>query len=456
MEKYVHFIGICGTAMAPAAKIMRDMGWNVSGSDKGFYPPISDYLRDNNLVCMPGFKASHITNPDLVVVGNAISLKNIELEEAKRKGIPIIHYPKLLQEFLVKEHSVVVAGTYGKTTTTALITWILECAQYNPSYMIGGVARNFSDGIRRTDSTWSVIEGDEYNAAKYDLEPKFIYYNPLYVILSSASWDHVDLYPTLASYIDSFKKLVDLIPPHGALFVKDGGENLEQIIKEAKCPVIPYSHSMFSITPTQGGTDISYGNDTAHTALIGYHNMENVAAAFSFAKHLSIPIPTIMDALSKFQGVKRRLEVRGVMNGITVIDDLAHSAIKAKASLKAIHQWYPNNRIWAVFEPHSMTARTKASMEWFKDSFISADFVIIGDIFRGNALSEDMKASSEGIVAAIDGKEGEKWAIKDTDMIVQKLATESKPGDIIVFMSSGGFGGVIQKTLDALTHEKTH
>ena len=335
---YVHIVGICGVTMAPLAVLYKNMGWKVTGSDRGFFPPMSTYLEENGIKIMPGFKAEHLKeNPDFVLVMAFITESNPEILEAKQKNIPVKVYADVLPELIERQNSVVISGDCGKTSTTAAVSWLLQSAGYNPSFMIGGIPKNFEHGIRKTDSLWSVMEGDEYVASSWDKTPRFLYYNPKYLILTDARWDHMDKYETEEEYVDIFRKLANKVPSDGVIIANKKGRNIDKIIG--------------SLTSSKKPEVIFYTEDDSRDFKLPFMGKiwaENLGAAIKLARRIGIKDKEIQRGLSSFSGVKRRQEVRFRGERVVVIDDNAHTPVKVSGGLEALSQMFPDYKFLVV------------------------------------------------------------------------------------------------------------
>ncbi|MFA4873039.1 MAG: Mur ligase domain-containing protein [Patescibacteria group bacterium] len=464
-KRHIHFIGICGTAMAPVAKMFWDLGWRVTGSDKGIYPPISDYLKQNKIAYYVGFHPERIGNPDKVVVGNYISLVNPEFSAIRERGIPYQSYPEALREYVIKSNSIVVAGSFGKTTTTALLAWIWECAGRRPSFMAGGMMRNFPNSVRSNDSLWSIVEGDEYPACRWNPVPKFSFYDPHFLVLTGVQWDHADIYTTEESYIEMFKKLVASMPPNGLICAALDRPHMRDVLNKASAPVVWYGR-------TGSGADWStevlyqkkatkmtfYGpsNETigpVSVPLLGSIAFDHFTGAVALARASGIDQTAIMQALTSFQGVCRRLEVRGVVNKVSIIDDFAHSPSKAKSAIDAVKQTFNRGRVIVVFEPN-VGNRLRSLAPSYRDAFNSANTVIVPRL-SATKHNENTEARLDGaqlaqIISSSNTHIEEVVYIDDDIQVVQKLQKIAQPGDCILFLGSHGFRGMIEQTLECL------
>ncbi len=462
----VHFIGICGTAMAPVAVMMRNLGFNVTGSDKGFFPPVSVYLKQNNMSLLLGYKKEHITSDiDFVVIGNSQGKDNPEVIEVLSRKIPYYSYPEILKKYLIKENSIVVAGEFGKTTITSAIAHILSCSKLEPSFMFGGVPLNFKDACVSSKGKFSVLEGDEYNSAFFDKKSKFLHYSPKYLVVTGLVWDHVDLFPTKEEYIQAYKDLVMMLPGDGALFLNsDGQDVINNLVDIAQCPIYTFSIMRNDTSFYLESVDLSSDNVARfklrdnikklsydfETSLIGMHNIQNIIAAVALSLTITtISYEDIFRAVKSFLGVKRRLEVRYNKNNIMVIDDFAHSPVKIQTAIQAVRKKFPDRHIISVFEPHTMSARDKKTLNWYSGIFKGSDSVIIADIFKGNTLSEDTKVNPDDIVNIIKNDVPDSSHISNV-LLADEIKKKMKDGDIFLFMSSGSFSGALEKLLREL------
>src|SRR6267378_2081702 len=388
--KHIHLIGVCGTAMASLAGMLHERGFRVTGSDSASYPPMSDFLAELEIPLAQPFEARNLVpTPDLVVVGNAISRGNPELEHVLDQRIPFSSLPQLLhEEFLRGKEVLVVAGTHGKTTTTSMLAWIFHTAGMQPSFLIGGIAENFSSSFQLGQGKHFILEGDEYDTAFFDKGPKFLHYFPDGLILTSVEFDHADIYKDLDAVETAFKRLVNLIPRRGRIIAFDTGESVERCLERAFCPVERYGSADRA---TWRITNLKFGGDrTSWTVLCegkawadfdfplaGEYNVWNASAAAALAADYGVPKEVIADALRSFKSVKRRLEVKAEVNGVTIIDDFAHHPTAIEQTLRALRARYSSARLWAVLEPRSNTLRRKILQEALASSLSLADEVII-------------------------------------------------------------------------------
>ena len=473
MAKRIHLIGACGTAMASLAGMLQAAGHRVTGSDAAAYPPMSDLLAGLGIPLMQPYAAANLElPPDLVIVGNAISRGNVELEYVLDTRIPFTSMAAMLHdEFLASRERLVVAGTHGKTTTTSMLAWIYEVVsrtqgEFAPSFLIGGVAENFGtsfmvrplkDGTRQP----FILEGDEYDTAFFDKGPKFLHYFPDAAILTHVEFDHADIYPDLTAVKTAFKRLVNLVPRRGRVVAFDGSENVSECVARAFCAVERYgfgleSHWRMTDLRHEGGvshwTLLREGKPFAELALpmAGEHNALNATAAAALAAGQGVPADAIAEALGSFKSVKRRLEVRAEIGGVTIIDDFAHHPTAIRETLRALRTAYPDRRLWAVLEPRSNTLRRNVFEETLVESLALADRSVLAAVFKSEAIPEAERLHPEAVVAALRARGQESTLENDADAIVAKIAPELRAGDVVAILSNGGFGGIYEKLPKAL------
>jgi UDP-N-acetylmuramate: L-alanyl-gamma-D-glutamyl-meso-diaminopimelate ligase len=468
MSKHIHLIGICGTAMASLAGMLQKRGFQVTGSDAAVYPPMSDFLAGLGIAVAQPFAVGNLQpRPDLVVIGNAISRGNVELEYVLDEKIPFCSLPQLLHdEFLRGKEVLVVAGTHGKTTTTSMLAWIFESAGLQPSFLIGGIAENFGSSFHLGTGKHFILEGDEYDTAFFDKGPKFMHYFPDAAILTSVEFDHADIYKDLEAVETAFKRLVNLVPHRGRIVGFDSGESIERCLAQAFCPVERYGAK-----PASSWQIKDLRLETARTAwsvihdgqpwgefefsLAGEYNVWNATAAAALAADYGITKQQIAGALRTFKSVKRRLEVRAVVGGVTIIDDFAHHPTAIAGTLTALRSRYPGARLWAILEPRSNTMRRNVLQSDLAKSLALADEIVVANVFKSEAIPESERLDLTALTAAIQ-KHGRRARVVPTvDGIVQLVAPELRSGDVIAILSNGGFGGIYEKLperLRALSH----
>jgi UDP-N-acetylmuramate: L-alanyl-gamma-D-glutamyl-meso-diaminopimelate ligase len=462
-KKHIHLIGICGTAMASLAGMLSERGFRVTGSDSAAYPPMSDFLRSLEISIAQPFAVGNLKpEPDLVVIGNAISRGNLELEHVLDHRIPFCSLPQLLHdEFLKGKEVIVVAGTHGKTTTTSMLSWIFEVAEAKPSFLIGGIAENFNRSFQLGGGPHFIIEGDEYDTAFFDKGPKFLHYFPDSVILTSVEFDHADIYKDLDAVETSFKRLVNLVPQRGRIIAFDTGVSIEKCVERAFCPVERYGKKVESGWRIER---LEFHSDSTSWSLLrngklwgeldfplaGEYNVWNASAAAAMAANYGISAKVIGDALSRFHSVKRRLEVKAEVNGITIIDDFAHHPTAIAETLKALRGRYAGRRLWAILEPRSNTLRRNVFQDQLAKSLGIADEIVIANVFKSESIPEGERLDV-AVVAAQLGRDGHHARVlADVDTIVKICAPEMRPGDVVGILSNGGFGGIYEKLPQSL------
>ena len=478
--------------MASLAGMLATRGFRVTGSDAASYPPMSDFLRSLGIAVKQFSPRNLESQPEFLVVGNAISRGNVELEAALDRRLPLKSMAQLVyEEFLRDRETLVVAGTHGKTTTTSMLAWIFHHAGKRPSFLIGGIAENFGSSFAVEDSQHFIIEGDEYDTAFFDKGPKFLHYFPAAAILTSVEFDHADIYPNLDAVKTAFKRLVNLVPRNGRLIAWDGhpnrvdagaagvanpspakpsrsggdalASNLDDCLSRALCPVERYG---FAETSTWRIVDARYERD--HTrwrllrdgtpwaefdfALAGSYNVLNATAAAAMAAAYGIKPDTITDALRSFRSVKRRLEVKAEIGGITIIDDFAHHPTAIAETLTALRARYPNRRLWAIFEPRSNTLRRAVFQQPLAESLALADEVVVASIFKAEAIPEAERLDLAAVIDDVNRRGRPAVQLPDADAIVADAAPRMKSGDVVAILSNGGFGGIYEK-LPARLHQ---
>jgi UDP-N-acetylmuramate: L-alanyl-gamma-D-glutamyl-meso-diaminopimelate ligase len=457
-KKHIHLIGICGTAMASLAGMLRQRGFKVTGSDAASYPPMSDFLASLEIPVYQPFSAMNLqTRPDLVVVGNAISRGNVELEHVLDEHVPFCSLPQILHdEFLRGKEVIVVAGTHGKTTTTSMLSWIFHTSGQQPSFLIGGIAENFGSSFALGQGKHFILEGDEYDTAFFDKGPKFLHYFPDSVILTSVEFDHADIYKDLDAVETSFKRLVNLVPRRGRIIAHDTGESVERCVNRAFCSVERYGVSptatwrVANLRLEPNRTTWNVLRDGQPWAefqfqLGGEYNVWNATAAAAMAASYGISKEEISAALKTFKSVKRRLEVKAQVNGITIIDDFAHHPTAIAGTMAALRSRYPGARLWAILEPRSNTLRRNVFQNELAKSLALADEVIIAAIFKSDAIPEAERLDLDAVAAQIHSSGRRAQVIADADSIVASAAPQMRAGDVVAILSNGGFGGIYEK-----------
>ncbi len=493
MISHIHLIAICGTAMGTLAGMLKAKGFRVTGSDENVYPPMSTQLEKWGIEIQKGFKAEHLNSkPDLVIVGNAVSKTNPEVEALLASGIRYLSLPQALGEFFLEgKKSLVVAGTHGKTTTTSLLAWALFDLKKDPSFLVGGIPQNFNSSFHLGNGEYFVIEGDEYDTAFFDKGPKFWHYHPFKAILTGVEFDHADIYRDLDHLMQSFKKFVELIPKEGALYLCGDNENNLKLQKYAECPIVTYGlgkdcalrAEKIEFNSEGASFDLIWNKKSLgnfRSPLPGKHNLQNLLGVLALILDQGSPSPQpspvkgegdkkripsppagegqgegqflqlVQNSILNFKSVKRRQEVRGVVKGITIIDDFAHHPTAVAETIEAIRGKYPGQKIWAIFEPRSNTSKRAIFQHDFAKALALADEVVIAKVF----MPEKVKDGPLLNVAQM-AEEISKNGIKvkqdlNVDEIISHVTSQAKTGDVLLIMSNGGFGGIHQKLLETI------
>ncbi|WP_263359150.1 UDP-N-acetylmuramate:L-alanyl-gamma-D-glutamyl-meso-diaminopimelate ligase [Acidicapsa ligni] len=462
-NKHIHLSGICGTAMASLAGLLQQKGYRITGSDAAAYPPMSDQLHAMGIKVAEPYAESNLdSKPDLVVIGNALSRGNPEVERVLDERIPFTSMAAILhEEFLVGRESLVVAGTHGKTTTTSMLAWIYQTASQEnpalePSFLIGGVAENFGISYQLRATRTFLLEGDEYDTAFFDKGPKFLHYFPDGLILTSVEFDHADIYEDLAHVKTAFKRLVNLVPRRGVIVAYDGNANVSECVEHALCRVERYGFSnradwRIENLRHEGRKSLWQVHLKGELwaefemSMAGEHNALNATAAAALAFNHGVPVSAIQAALASFHSVKRRLEVRAVVDNITVIDDFAHHPTAIRETLRALRLAYPNAKLWAVLEPRSNTLRRNVFQQELVDSLSQADAVIMDAVYQQQRIPEGERLHPEQVIAAINAAGTPAELCADVAAIVDSLDRQLKPGDVVAILSNGGFDGIYEK-----------
>jgi UDP-N-acetylmuramate: L-alanyl-gamma-D-glutamyl-meso-diaminopimelate ligase len=465
---HYHLIGICGTAMASLAGMLQARGHKVTGSDQNVYPPMSTQLEELGIEIISGYKAENAdANADCTIVGNTISRGNAELEEVLNRKLVYRSQAEIVkEEFIRGRRSLVVAGTHGKTTTTSIATWVTECGGLNPSFLVGGIVQNFGASFRVAESDYFIVEGDEYDTAYFDKKPKFMHYLPETAIVGNIEFDHADIYHDLREIKFAFSRLMNLVPSNGRLIVGIDSPVVREVLEEMKGKLntnvetfgtsddakwqaryIDFSGDTTRFTVFKDGH--SFGEFETH--LIGEFNVRNCLAVIIAADAWGIAARKIREALQTFKSVKRRVEVRGVERGVTVIDDFAHHPTAVEETLKALKTKYKGKRLIAVFEPRSWSSRLAVFQEQYQKAFVYADYVIIAGVYNTSKASELGKVlDTEELVKDIELTGKPSFSLPDADSIVEHLTPELTDGDVVAIMSNGGFGAIHDKILQIL------
>jgi len=460
---HIHLIAVCGVGMASLAGLLQSRGYKVTGSDQNVYPPMSTYLGQIGIEVLAGYRPEHLEpRPDLVVIGNAISRGNPEAEAVIAQGLPYVSFPEALGEFLIgSRRSLVIAGTHGKTTTSALAAWVLTAAGRDPGFFVGGVPLNFGSGWRVGEGSHVVLEGDEYDTAFFDKGPKFLHYRPTEVILTSVEFDHADIYRDLDHVKSAFARLIEIIPADGILVACSDYPAAVSVTHAAGCRSITYGdaadwtstevhfhqgRSFF--TPNYKG----HSDGPVEAALIGKHNVKNALAVYAVGRALGIERQRLLEGFRTFAGVKRRQEVRGERRGVLVIDDFAHHPTAVRETIEAVRAAYAGHRLWAIFEPRSNTSKRNIFEKEFAAALALADRIIVAGVFQPEKIPEGERLSVENVIREINRASNERraWVIAGTGEIASHIAQHARAGDVLLIMSNGGFDGVHDKILHAL------
>lgn len=465
---HYHLIGICGTAMASLAGMLQARGHHVTGSDQNVYPPMSTMLQSLGINVAQGFKREHLTpTPDCVIVGNAIPRGNPEVEETLRRKLLYRSQAEVVkEEFIRGRHSLAVAGTHGKTTTTSIASWVMDQGGLNPSFLIGGVAQNFGSSFRVTDSDYFIVEADEYDTAYFDKGPKFMHYLPELAIVNNIEFDHADIYADLDAVKLAFRRFMNLVPENGRLIAGWDSPNVRRVVES-------FGERLFTRVETFGtdasakwqirNADFSEGLSRFEvfcenqswgefqTPLLGEFNLLNCLAVIVAADAWGVSKEKMQGGLVSFQNVKRRAEVRGEERGVVVIDDFAHHPTAVRETLRALRARYKDRRLIAVFEPRSWSSRLAVFQDDYANAFAAADYVVIAAVFDSQKVTEKGRAlDTSELIDAISQQGKPALALPDADQIVAHLAPELRSGDVVAIMSNGGFGGIHEKILTTL------
>jgi UDP-N-acetylmuramate: L-alanyl-gamma-D-glutamyl-meso-diaminopimelate ligase len=460
---HIHLMGICGTAMASMAGLLKDRGYKVTGSDLNPYPPMSTQLESLGITIQRGYKADNLQpRPDFVIVGNVISANNEEAQELLRSGIPYTSLPKAMGEYIIENReSVVISGTHGKTTTTSMMAWAAENAGVKPGFMIGGIPKNFSQSFKNPEGNYFIIEGDEYDTAFFDKVPKFIHYRPKHVILTSVEFDHADIYKDLQAVKDSFAQLMTLIPENGTLLACAEDANVMELRSLAKCQKsFTYGFKKESdfrakvlFQNEKGlGFEVHFKNEILgpySMEITGDYNILNATAVVAMSKCLGFSENRTQIALESFKGVKRRQEILGEPHGILVIEDFAHHPTAVRETVKGIQKRYPGRKVFSVFEPRSATSRRKVFQNDYVEAFKGSHEVLLAKAFDQSKIDSEDRFSTEELVADLKKASVEAGAFDSADQIVSALENRAKRGDVVLIMSNGGFDGIYTKLLSA-------
>ncbi len=459
----IHLIAVCGTGMGALACMLRDLGFEVTGSDQKVYPPMSTFLEQKGIRIMNGYREENVNDgPDLVVVGNVISRDNPEVMKVHQMGLPFCSMPQAVNHFVARgKETLLVSGTHGKTTTSSILAWMLHEAGHDPSFMIGGILKNFDSNYRLGNGPYFVIEGDEYDTAFFDKVPKFFHYDPQIAVTTSVEFDHADIFNDLDHVKEAFARFLSGLAGSSLLLAFDGDKNVDELIGGCNCRIERYGNKKDSpwqlgdITVDPPWTAFEVMKNTRpfanfKTRLFGEHNLLNALSVIAIADHLNIPPAVIASALESFKGIKRRQEIRGQKRRITVMDDFAHHPTAVRETIRAVKSISTNGRLIAVFEPRTATSMRSLFQNEYAHSFDMADLICIRKPPPVRKIPDGEKFSSEQLVTDLNERGKEAYFFPDTDVIIDFLVSNARPADLVLIMSNGGFDNIHQRLLDSL------
>jgi UDP-N-acetylmuramate: L-alanyl-gamma-D-glutamyl-meso-diaminopimelate ligase len=459
----IHLIGICGTGMASLAAMLKESGYEVTGSDEGVYPPMSDFLAQKRIPVMQGYNLKNLQpEPDLVVVGNALSRGNPEIEYVLNFRLPFLSFPEALKHFYLREKvPVVVTGTHGKTTTASMIAWGLHSSGRQPNFLIGGIAENFQSSYGLEGGPNCVVEGDEYDSAFFDKGPKFLHYLPYLAVVGNVEFDHADIYPDLDAIKLQFRRFVHLIPQRGLLVIGADSPGALEVSRDSLCrketfgidAESDWSAQNIGLVGDRFCFDVRFRNKLFRRfrmSVYGNYNVRNALAATAVLNHLEVSEDDIREAMESFAGVRRRLELRSNLHGIRIFEDFAHHPTAVRETLQAIRSVFHPERIWAIYEPRSATSRRNIFQRDIADALSLADFIALPDLFRPEKVPENERLDENQLVEDLRRFGRAAWNLGDVEGIIRKVCEEARAGDLIVIMSNGGFGGIYEKLPAAL------
>ena len=462
--RHVHFVAVAGTAMGTLACMLAARGVRVTGSDSGAYPPMSDQLREAGIPVKIGFAPENALaeRPDLVVIGNAVRRENPEARAVVEAGLPYVSQADAVRHFFIEgKHSVVIAGTHGKTTTTSMVGWMLTHAGLDPGMLVGGVTVNFGRSYRLGAGPHFVIEGDEYDTAYFDKTPKFLHYAPRTVLFTSCEFDHADIYRSFDEVKAAFRSLVERLPADGLLLAATGHPDVATVAAHSSAPLESYGtdpQALWRASDARvdgGGTRFAFWHGMERlgelwVGAFGRHNVENAAGAAAACLKLGVPWDAVVAALREFQGVRRRQEVRGEAAGVVVIDDFAHHPTAVRETLAGIRARYPKHTLWAIFEPRSNTSRRRVFEAEFTDALAEADRVLLAEIHRADQIPEDERLRPSHMAETLRRRGIEASAHPSTDGIMDAVLAGRTGRDVALIMSNGDFGGIYERLLEKL------
>src|SRR5213082_570500 len=450
-----HFVGICGTAMGSVAAALRERGFKVSGSDESVYPPMSIFLEQHGIKLHQGYAKENIpADADVVVIGNAMKRGNPEVEAVLNRKLFYLSLPEVLKNYFLRgKHNLVVTGTHGKTTTTSLLTWIMEKAGRNPGYLIGGIPKNLGQGARLNDSKYFVIEGDEYDSAFFDKRSKFIHYLPELLIINNLEFDHADIFKDLDEIKLSFRRLLNIVPRNGMVLVNGDDANCVEVARDCLAQMIEVGFSkncaqrIRDVASSAEGSRFKLGDETFEIPLVGEFNVHNAAMAAMAARFYDVPKAKIDNALKTFKGIARRQELRGEARGVEVIDDFGHHPTAIAPTLEALKHRFPGHRLWAIFEPRSNTTRRAVFQNQLPEAFKHADGVFTAQVAKLEQIPEKERLNPERVVAAIAKAGRPAFYERNADTIVDRIVPMLRANDVVAVFSNGGFDNIHEKLL---------
>jgi UDP-N-acetylmuramate: L-alanyl-gamma-D-glutamyl-meso-diaminopimelate ligase len=456
--KKFHFLGICGTAMASVAAALKERGFKVTGSDENVYPPMSTFLQGKGISLKDGYRAENIpADADVVVIGNAMKRGNPEVEAVLNRKLLYLSLPEVLKNYFLRgRHNLVVTGTHGKTTTTALLAWIMEKAGRKPGYVIGGLPKNLGKGARLNYSKYFVIEGDEYDSAFFDKRSKFIHYLPELLIINNIEFDHADIFNNLDEIKLSFRRLLNIVPRNGMVLVNGDDPNCVEVAKDCLAQMIEVGFSkncaqrIRDVACSADGSRFKLGDETFEIPLVGEFNVHNAAMAAMAARFYDVPKAKIDSAFKSFAGIARRQEVRGEARGVKVIDDFGHHPTAIANTLEALRHRFRGNRLWAVFEPRSNTTRRAVFQQQLPEALKLADGVFIAQVAKLEQIPKEERLNPESVVAAIAKAGRPAFYEQNADAIVDRIVPMLLPNDVVAVFSNGGFDNIHEKLLTRL------
>jgi UDP-N-acetylmuramate: L-alanyl-gamma-D-glutamyl-meso-diaminopimelate ligase len=456
--RHFHFLGICGTAMGSVAVALQERGFKVTGSDEDVYPPMSLFLKEKGIAPKEGYRAENIpSDTDVVVIGNVIRRGNPEAEAVLSRKLLYFSLPEVLRNYFLRgRHNLVVTGTHGKTTTTALLAWIMEKAGRKPGYLIGGLPKNFGQGARLNDSKYFVIEGDEYDSAFFDKRSKFIHYLPELLIVNNIEFDHADIFKNLDEIKLSFRRLLNIVPQNGMVLLNGDDPNCVEVARDCLAPMVEVGFSkncaqrIRDVAFSAGSARFKLGEDAFEIPLIGEFNVRNAAMAAIAARFYDVPKTQIDNAFKTFSGIARRQEIRGEAHGVKVIDDFGHHPTAISQTLQALRQRYRGHRLWAVFEPRSNTTRRAVFQQQLPDALKFADGVLMAQVARLEQIPEKERLNPKAVVDAISKSGRPAFYEENADSIIDRIVPMLRPKDIVAIFSNGGFDNIHEKLLARL------